>query len=190
MIDNLPPLTCCYPVQTSTQCHTRTPVQLHSGSDEPLGLMTDRTEFSPVGLTFDERAALAGSLGAGCPREADTSTRITRNHRLLCALPLVPSAMYTVTRARIGAIAMARQRRRGGAGNRTLFIEDQAQQVDLVQRSEERADHRLLSPAARTPRFAGRGAAVRALTDLRRPSPSDDGKLLGIVTQPRHQVRE
>jgi IMP dehydrogenase len=66
------------------------------------------------------------------PSEADTGTRITRKYRL--RVPLVSSAMDTVTEARM-AIAMARH---GGVGvlHRNLAIEEQAQQVDLVKRSE------------------------------------------------------
>ena len=66
------------------------------------------------------------------PGEADTSTRITRRYRL--RVPLVSAAMDTVTEARM-AIAMARQ---GGVGvlHRNLSVEEQAQQVDMVKRSE------------------------------------------------------
>src|SRR5690349_11690682 len=57
---------------------------------------------------------------------------MTRNVEL--AIPLLSSAMDTVTEARM-AIAMARQ---GGIGvlHRNLSIEEQASQVDLVKRSE------------------------------------------------------
>ena len=66
------------------------------------------------------------------PSEADTTSRLTRNISL--RIPLVSSAMDTVTEARM-AIAMARQ---GGIGvlHRNMSIEEQAEQVDLVKRSE------------------------------------------------------
>jgi IMP dehydrogenase len=66
------------------------------------------------------------------PNEADTSTRITS--KISLKMPLVSSAMDTVTEARM-AVAMARN---GGVGvlHRNLAIEDQAQQVDVVKRSE------------------------------------------------------
>jgi IMP dehydrogenase len=93
--------------------------------------MTESPKFSPVGLTFDD-VLLLPAHSELLPSEADTGTRITRRYRL--RLPLVSSAMDTVTEARM-AIAMARQ---GGVGvlHRNLSVEEQAQQVDLVKRSE------------------------------------------------------
>src|SRR5499427_1757850 len=93
--------------------------------------MTETPKFSPVGLTFDD-VLLLPAHSELMPSEADTSTRITRKYRL--RVPLVSSAMDTVTEARM-AIAMARH---GGVGvlHRNLSVEDQAQQVDLVKRSE------------------------------------------------------
>src|SRR5499427_1504533 len=93
--------------------------------------MTETPKFSPVGLTFDD-VLLLPAHSELMPSEADTSTRITRKYRL--RIPLVSSAMDTVTEARM-AIAMARH---GGIGvlHRNLSAEDQAQQVDLVKRSE------------------------------------------------------
>jgi IMP dehydrogenase len=85
----------------------------------------------PLGLTFDDVLLLPAESDV-VPSAVDTSTQLTRNVRL--HIPLVSSAMDTVTEARM-AIAMARQ---GGIGvlHRNLSIEDQAQQVDLVKRSE------------------------------------------------------
>src|SRR6202045_131792 len=93
--------------------------------------MTQPPKFSPVGLTFDDVLLLPARSDV-MPSEADTGTRITRKLRL--RVPLVSSAMDAVTEARM-AIAMARQ---GGVGilHRNLSIEDQAQQADLVKRSE------------------------------------------------------
>src|SRR5258708_38448098 len=91
--------------------------------------MTDK--FAPVGLTFDD-VLLLPAHSAVLPSEADTATQITRRYRL--RVPLVSASMDTVTEARM-AIAMARQ---GGVGvlHRNLSVEEQAQQADMVKRSE------------------------------------------------------
>src|SRR6204780_1989535 len=88
-------------------------------------------KFAPVGLTFDD-VLLLPAHSSVLPSEADTTTRITRLCRL--RVPLVSASMDTVTEARM-AIAMARQ---GGVGvlHRNLSVEEQAQQVDMVKRSE------------------------------------------------------
>jgi IMP dehydrogenase len=88
-------------------------------------------DMLPLGLTFDDVLLLPAESDV-IPSAVDTSTRLTREVSL--HVPLVSSAMDTVTEARM-AIAMARQ---GGLGvlHRNLSIEEQAQQVDLVKRSE------------------------------------------------------
>ena len=138
--------------------------------------MTESPKFSPVGLTYDD-VLLLPAHSELMPSEADTSTRITRRYRL--RVPLVSSPMDTVTEARM-AIAMARQ---GGVGvlHRNLSIEEQAQQVDLVKRSE--------AGMVTDPVTCGPDAT---LADVERlcgryrisgvPVTSDDGVLLGIVT--------
>ena len=138
--------------------------------------MTESPKFSPVGLTFDD-VLLLPAHSELMPSEADTSAQITRRHRL--RIPLVSSAMDTVTEARM-AIAMARQ---GGVGvlHRNLSIEEQAQQVDLVKRSEAGmvTDPVTCGPDATL-------ADVERLCGTYRisgvPVTSDDGILLGIVT--------
>ena len=88
-------------------------------------------KFGPVGLTFDD-VLLLPAHSCVLPSEADTTPRITRRYQL--RVPLVSASMDTVTEARM-AIAMARQ---GGVGvlHRNLSVEEQAQQVDMVKRSE------------------------------------------------------
>jgi IMP dehydrogenase len=88
-------------------------------------------KFAPLGLTYDDVLLVPGPSDI-VPTDVDTSTRLTRGIRL--AIPLVSSAMDTVTESRM-AIAMARA---GGIGvlHRNLAAEDQAGQVDLVKRSE------------------------------------------------------
>jgi IMP dehydrogenase len=88
-------------------------------------------KFGMLGLTFDDVLLLPRASDV-LPSEADTSTRLSRSIAL--RVPLVSSAMDTVTEARM-AIAMARQ---GGVGvlHRNLSVDDQAAQVDIVKRSE------------------------------------------------------
>jgi IMP dehydrogenase len=85
----------------------------------------------PLGLTFDDVLLLPAESDL-IPSEVRTNARLSR--RITLQIPLVSSAMDTVTEARM-AIAMARH---GGIGvlHRNLSVEDQAQQVDLVKRSE------------------------------------------------------
>src|SRR6201985_1534822 len=119
-------------------------------------------KFAPVGLTFDD-VLLLPAHSAVLPGEADTSTRITRRHRL--RVPLVSASMDTVTEARM-AIAMARQ---GGVGvlHRNMSVEEQAQQVDTVKRSEAGM---ITNPVTCPP-----AATVAQVTGA-------DGVLVGIVT--------
>jgi IMP dehydrogenase len=130
----------------------------------------------PLGLTFDDVLLLPVESDV-LPSGASTATRLTRGIEL--AIPLISSAMDTVTEARM-AIAMARQ---GGIGvlHRNLSIDDQAQQVDLVKRSEAGM---ITNPVTCSPedtlhdvdalcaRYHISGAPVTAA----------DGLLLGIVT--------
>jgi IMP dehydrogenase len=139
-------------------------------------VMTESPKFSPVGLTFDD-VLLLPAHSELMPSEADTSTPITRRYRL--RIPLVSSAMDTVTEGRM-AIAMARQ---GGVGvlHRNLSIEDQAQQVDMVKRSEAGmvTDPVTCGPDA-TIADVERLCARYRISGV--PVTSDDGILLGIVT--------
>jgi IMP dehydrogenase len=88
-------------------------------------------KFTEPGLTFDD-VLLVPAYSDLQPGDADTTTRLSRSINL--SIPLVSAAMDTVTEARM-AVAMARQ---GGIGilHRNLSIDDQAQQADLVKRSE------------------------------------------------------
>ncbi len=92
----------------------------------------DRNDpFGFTGLTYDDVLLLPGHTDV-IPSEADTMSRLTR--RISVATPLLSAAMDTVTESRM-AIAMARQ---GGIGilHRNLSIQDQAEMVDRVKRSE------------------------------------------------------
>ncbi|WP_334172854.1 IMP dehydrogenase [Sinomonas sp.] len=141
--------------------------------------MTTAPEHDPfgfLGLTYDDVLLLPGPTDV-IPSEADTSTRLSRRIRL--GIPVLSAAMDTVTEARM-AISLARQ---GGIGilHRNLSIEDQAEQVDQVKRSE--------SGMITKPVTVGPDATLKELDDLcahYRVSglPVVDGnrRLLGIIT--------
>src|SRR3954470_23274352 len=83
------------------------------------------------GLTFDD-VLLVPAYSEILPAEADTRTRFSRNIEL--NIPLCSSAMDTVTEASL-AIALAQQ---GGIGviHKNFSVEQQAEEVDKVKRSE------------------------------------------------------
>tara|TARA_B100001142_G_scaffold48710_2_gene45817 strand:- start:843 stop:2342 length:1500 start_codon:yes stop_codon:yes gene_type:complete len=88
-------------------------------------------KFAIEGLTFDD-VLLLPAASEVLPDAVDTKCRFTKNINL--NIPLASAAMDTVTEARL-AIAMARH---GGIGviHRNLDIEEQANEVDKVKRSE------------------------------------------------------
>ncbi|HSK28006.1 MAG TPA: IMP dehydrogenase [Jiangellales bacterium] len=132
--------------------------------------------FAPLGLTYDDVLLLPAASDV-VPSEVDTSSRVSR--RIAVRVPLLSSAMDTVTEARM-AVAMARQ---GGVGilHRNLSVPDQAEQVDLVKRSEAGMVTRpvTVGPDATV-------AEVDAMCGHYRisgaPVVDRDGRLLGIVT--------
>ncbi|HCA59591.1 MAG TPA: IMP dehydrogenase, partial [Blastocatellia bacterium] len=83
------------------------------------------------GLTFDD-VMLIPNYSEVLPGEVDTRTRFSRG--IVLNIPLCSSAMDTVTEAAL-AIALAQQ---GGIGviHKNLSIEEQAEEVDKVKRSE------------------------------------------------------
>jgi IMP dehydrogenase len=133
-------------------------------------------KFGPPALTFDD-VLLLPAHSEVMPSETDTTARLTP--RLSLRIPLLSSAMDTVTEARM-AIAMARQ---GGVGvlHRNMSVEEQAQQVDTVKRSE--------AGMITNPVTCGPDATVAEVEELCGrfrisgvPVTDADGILLGIVT--------
>lgn len=88
-------------------------------------------KFSKEGLTFDDVLLIPGESNVE-PKNVDVSTYVTKKIKL--NTPLITAAMDTVTETNM-AIAMARE---GGIGviHKNMSIEQQADQVDRVKRSE------------------------------------------------------
>ncbi|MBV6696489.1 IMP dehydrogenase [Kitasatospora aureofaciens] len=133
-------------------------------------------KFAMLGLTFDDVLLLPGASEV-LPNQVDTSSRVSRNVRV--NIPLLSAAMDKVTEARM-AIAMARQ---GGVGvlHRNLSVEDQANQVDLVKRSESGM---VTDPITVGPEtiLAEADALCAKFRISGVPVADEAGKLLGIVT--------
>src|SRR5215471_5343385 len=136
---------------------------------------TFNEKFALEGFTFDD-VLIIPAASSILPRDASTQTRLTRT--ITINIPIVSAAMDTVTEARL-AIALARE---GGIGiiHRNLSVEDQAQEVDKVKRSESGmiTDPVTLEPTA---------SLREALASMQRFHISgipvtEDGKLVGILT--------
>ncbi|CAM4289671.1 IMP dehydrogenase [Corynebacterium hadale] len=95
-----------------------------TGGDDP-------NKVALRGLTFDDVLLLPAESHI-VPAEVSTTSKFSRNITL--GMPIASAAMDTVTESRM-AIAMARQ---GGIGvlHRNLSAQDQAENVDVVKRSE------------------------------------------------------
>jgi IMP dehydrogenase len=90
----------------------------------------DRNKFLYEALTYDD-VLLVPAYSEILPREADTSSQLTRNIRL--NIPIVSAAMDTVTEAEL-AISVALE---GGLGfiHKNMKIDQQAEEVRKVKRS-------------------------------------------------------
>ena len=129
----------------------------------------------PEALTFDDVLLLPARSDV-VPATANAQTQLTRNIRL--NIPVVSAAMDTVTESHM-AIALAQQ---GGLGiiHRNLSIDQQAEEVDKVKRSESGmiVDPVTMSPEAKV---------SDALEVMRKYKISGvpitkDGRLVGILT--------
>ncbi len=130
----------------------------------------------PEALTFDDVLLLPAHSGV-VPVNTNTQTQISRNIRL--NIPIISAAMDTVTESHM-AIALAQQ---GGLGiiHRNLTIDQQANEVDKVKRSESGM---IVDPVTMSP-----DAKVSDALDVMQkykisgvPITLKDGKLVGILT--------
>ena len=128
------------------------------------------------GLTFDD-VLLVPAFSEVLPSEVDTRTKFSRN--IILNIPLCSSAMDTVTEASL-AIALAQQ---GGIGviHKNLSIEQQAEEVDKVKRSESGM---IVDPVT----ILDNALVSEALSIMQRfkisgvPVIDADGRLVGIIT--------
>jgi len=126
-------------------------------------------------LTFDD-VLLVPAQSSVLPSTADTRTQVTKS--ILLNIPLLSSAMDTVTEARM-AIAMAQS---GGMGviHRNLDLDEQARQVRRVKRFESGI---VYNPVTLTPEQTL--ADAKALQERYRVTGFpvvQDGRVVGIVT--------
>lgn len=129
-----------------------------------------------TGITFDD-VLLVPAKSSFLPGDADVTTRLTK--KIPLNIPIVSAAMDTVTEAQF-AIAIARE---GGLGfiHRNMTTEQQAEQVDMVKRSE--------SGVISKPITLGPNARVRDAHALMQkygisgvPITDKNGVLVGILT--------
>ncbi|HPU59248.1 MAG TPA: IMP dehydrogenase, partial [Candidatus Avimonas sp.] len=132
-------------------------------------------KFYKEGLTFDD-VLLIPEKSDILPADIDVSTRLTNDIKL--NIPLITAAMDTVTEARM-AIAIARE---GGIGviHKNMSIEQQADQVDRVKRSENGV---IVNPFYLTPdHLVSDASELMAKYKISGVPICRDGRLVGIFT--------
>ena len=132
-------------------------------------------KFLKEGLTFDDVLLIPGESSV-LPKEVDVSTYLTKKIKL--NTPLMTAAMDTVTETRM-AIAIARE---GGIGiiHKNMSIEQQADQVDRVKRSENGV---IVNPFFLSPdHYVNDANQLMAKYKISGVPICRDGKLVGIIT--------
>ncbi|WP_047983430.1 IMP dehydrogenase [Ornithinibacillus californiensis] len=135
-------------------------------------------KFAKEGLTFDD-VLLIPAKSDVLPREVNVSTRLSPN--IMLNAPLISAGMDTVTEASM-AIAMARQ---GGLGiiHKNMSVEEQAEQVDRVKRSESGV---ITNPFSLTPEHQVYDAehlmGKYRISGVPIVNNENDQKLVGILT--------
>lgn len=127
-------------------------------------------------LTFDDVLLVPGASTV-LPATADTTTRVTRE--ITMNIPLLSSAMDTVTEARM-AIAMAQA---GGIGvvHKNLSVDEQAREVRRVKRFESGIVYNPVTLRANQT-LADAKALVQRYNFTGFPVVDADGRVVGIVT--------
>ena len=132
-------------------------------------------KFGKRGLTFDDVLLIPAESNV-LPADVDLHTRLTR--KVTLNIPVMSAAMDTVTESRM-AIALARE---GGIGviHKNMSIGQQAEQVDIVKRSENGVitDPYWLGPG----HTLGEADELMAKFRISGVPICDNGKLIGIIT--------
>ncbi len=132
-------------------------------------------KFGKQGLTFDD-VLLIPAESSILPADIDLKTRLTK--KITLNIPLMSAAMDTVTESRM-AIAVARE---GGIGiiHKNMSIGQQAEQVDMVKRSENGV---ITNPFWLAPGHTlAEADALMAKYRISGVPICDNGKLIGIIT--------
>ncbi len=133
-------------------------------------------KFAKEGLTFDDVLLLPQASDC-TPNEVELSTNLTKDIKL--NIPIMSSAMDTVTEAAM-AIAVARE---GGIGiiHKNMTIEEQANEVDKVKRSENGV---IVNPFSLSPEHTIKDAdelmGKYKISGV--PITDEHNKLVGIIT--------
>ncbi|RKQ61838.1 inosine-5'-monophosphate dehydrogenase [Thermovibrio guaymasensis] len=127
-------------------------------------------------LTFDD-VLLVPNYSEVLPTQVDVRTKLTK--KITLNIPIMSAAMDTVTESEL-AIAIARE---GGIGiiHKNMTIEEQAEEVDRVKRSESGM---IVKPVTVKPEqtIAEAEALMRKYKISGLPVVDDEGKLVGIIT--------
>lgn len=135
-----------------------------------------QTKFAKEGLTFDD-VLLIPRKSTILPRDVDVSTALSPSVKL--NIPLISAGMDTVTESAL-AIAIARE---GGIGiiHKNMSVQQQAQEVDRVKRSESGV---ITNPFSLTPEHhvydAEELMGKYRISGV--PIVDGNGKLVGILT--------
>ncbi|MGI6577276.1 MAG: IMP dehydrogenase [Eubacteriales bacterium] len=132
-------------------------------------------KFIKEGLTFDD-VLLIPAASEVLPKNVNVSTHVTKKIKL--NIPIMSAAMDTVTESRM-AIAMSRE---GGIGviHKNMSIEEQADHVDMVKRSENGV---ITNPFFLSPDHTLRDADdLMAKYRISGVPICTDNKLVGIIT--------
>ena len=139
-------------------------------------MLTDSNKFQKEGLTFDDVLLIPGASDV-TPNMIKLGTQLTKTIHL--NTPIMTSAMDTVTDSRM-AIAIARE---GGIGiiHKNMTIEQQADEVDKVKRSENGV---IVNPFSLTPdRLVSEADELMGKYKISgMPVVDRTGKLVGILT--------
>ena len=132
-------------------------------------------KFGKQGLTFDDVLLIPAESDV-LPADIDLTTRLTK--KITLNIPLMSAAMDTVTESRM-AIAVARE---GGIGiiHKNMSIGAQAEQVDMVKRSENGV---ITNPFWLAPGHTlAEADELMAKYRISGVPICDNGKLIGIIT--------